>query len=296
MKPKLLMCILAILLAGLLPGSAGCNKDVDTTASTDDESSAGGWETVFEADNGSQLRDLYFSDDNNGWACGSAGLLLHTPDGGDTWYQIETGTESDLTCLHYFNGKKGVTASLQASIGATADGGKNWSWQKPELLGKGGYLAVFFTDRQNGWLVSNVGAILRTKTAGQLGKTGKRNDPAPGGRLFHRCENRLDNQRTLRLCTTDGGKNWAATQPNVSLASGTLFTDIFFINKNEGWITTTAMASSLWEATATVLHTIDGAQNLVGCSLTAGEMVQGNRHDRQYDRLAGRQRAPLLYE
>ncbi len=257
MKTKLTICILAILLAG----SAGCTKDVDTAATNDDESSAGGWELVYEADNGSQLRDLYFSDDNNGWACGSAGLLLHTPDGGDTWYQVETGTENDLTCLHFFNDKKGVIASLQASIGATSDGGKNWQWQKPELLGKGGYLDVFFTDRRNGWLVSNVGTILRTRDGGATWEKQESGTTRHLAAVFFIDAKTgwIISERSV-LSTTDGGKNWNKTQPDVSLASGTFFTDIYFIDKQEGWITTTAMASSLWEATATLLHTTDGGR------------------------------------
>jgi photosystem II stability/assembly factor-like uncharacterized protein len=31
------------------------------------------------------LQSVFFTDNNNGWAVGNGGIILHTADGGDTW-------------------------------------------------------------------------------------------------------------------------------------------------------------------------------------------------------------------
>jgi len=35
------------------------------------------------------LYDVYFIDDNNGWAVGSSGVILRTTNGGDEWLQTD---------------------------------------------------------------------------------------------------------------------------------------------------------------------------------------------------------------
>lgn len=43
-----------------------------------------------------RLKDVAFSDDTTGWAVGDDGFIYYTEDGGETWEQVESGTNADL--------------------------------------------------------------------------------------------------------------------------------------------------------------------------------------------------------
>src|SRR5690606_10197714 len=46
------------------------------------------------------LHSVSFIDDNNGWAAGRQGKILHTTNGGSTWSPQNSGTTKDLNKIH----------------------------------------------------------------------------------------------------------------------------------------------------------------------------------------------------
>jgi photosystem II stability/assembly factor-like uncharacterized protein len=102
---------------------------------------AGEWQIVrdddFVRDDGieGELRDIFFVDEQNGWAVGRS-LILHTKDSGATWEVQPTNTERppDLWSVHFHNTKFGVVAGSTpgggfgggSAILTTEDGGNTW--------------------------------------------------------------------------------------------------------------------------------------------------------------------------
>ena len=92
------------------------------------------WDRVADTANGTSLRDVYFLDANRGWACGYAGSIIHTTDGGATWTpQMEAPWEYG----------EGGTLPLAATL-----------------------RSIVFQDAHRGWAVGDDGTILRTTNGG----------------------------------------------------------------------------------------------------------------------------------
>ncbi len=66
----------------------------------------------------SDLKDVFFADEKNGWAIGG-NVILHTSDGGATWETQPTGTESSptLSCVFFRDAKYGIVAGTGARRG-----------------------------------------------------------------------------------------------------------------------------------------------------------------------------------
>ncbi|MFQ6044355.1 MAG: YCF48-related protein [Candidatus Poribacteria bacterium] len=85
-----------------------------------------------------ELRDIFFVDENNGWAVGGS-LILHTSDGGATWEMQTASAERppELWCVYFRDAKFGVVAGSIPGRGfgggtvvfTTGDGGKTWVQQ-----------------------------------------------------------------------------------------------------------------------------------------------------------------------
>jgi beta propeller repeat protein len=123
---------------------------------------------------------------------------------------------------------------------------------------------VYFIDEYNGWLVNNYGKILHTEDGGT---TWIPQDSGTGSAITSALF--LDEERgwatvneRVVLSTDDGGDNWDALEVNLSLPGGVMFTDVYFVDSMEGWITTTTGASSDSRVTySPLLHTTDGGDS-----------------------------------
>lgn len=138
------------------------------------------------------------------------GVVARTTDGGATWANLpiaQSGYIPEvLNAIHFIDKDHGWVAGRESSgmgvVLRTLDGGASWTGAKVDF--KQTPVAIFFTDRNNGWM-GGAAAISE--------------DEPEGG-------------PSSLLATTDGGATWQA-QRRLS----TSLSDIFFIDKLNGWAT-----------------------------------------------------------
>ncbi len=84
------------------------------------------------------LRAVQFLDANNGYACGDAGIVLKTTNGGTTWASVKIATTTPVNDIYFANVNEGWAAvgdenssSSSGQIWYTTNGGTAWTKQTP---------------------------------------------------------------------------------------------------------------------------------------------------------------------
>ena len=99
------------------------------------------------------LNAVDFADSEHGWAVGY-GTIMHTDDGGDTWYQQddELYYNTDYDAVDFIDNQTGWIAG--GKILKTTNGGMNWT----EQYDPSGYTinAIQFLDENNGWAAGGI--------------------------------------------------------------------------------------------------------------------------------------------
>jgi len=199
------------------------------------------------------LKAVCFTDLNNGWAVGRAGMV-RTTDGGATWVKVNApAARSGLSGLCFVGTKLGWAVGggdYGGLVLMTQDGGATWrAVQAPNDRGpKGEFFAVHFPDPNNGWAVGMYGVIMATKDGGrtwaQQGKqvtgqslTGVWFVDAQKGWAVGRADasGSMGGIGGQLLQTTDGGANWSVVTKAGPGGNGA-YNGIFFANPNLGWI------------------------------------------------------------
>jgi len=108
--------------------------------------------------------NIYFLNNNIGWASSNDSTILKTLDGGDSWDSIEYTLGSRVSDVYFFDEMNGFACGSQGTIGRTFDGGYNW--ESIDLF-INDYLASFsFLDDSTGWAYSSK-RVTRTTDAGE---------------------------------------------------------------------------------------------------------------------------------
>lgn len=97
------------------------------------------WEGKLIETNWFTMHAITFVDNQDGWAVGGYGLVMHTSNGGESWERVEAQTHAALDAVHFANksvgyiaGSTGVydkvsgTSTFGVVILRTTDGGKTW--------------------------------------------------------------------------------------------------------------------------------------------------------------------------
>ena len=148
MKPSLTAIFIIICLL-----MSGCSSD----------RASAGWSVVRQASWNTHFHDVYFVNEQSGWAVGDMGVIIYTDDGGSTWTAQESKTDKFLRAAHFINGKTGWIVGDSGVIIHTADGGKTWSSQASNTISS--LYSVHFVDEKNG-AAAGSGAILHTRDGG----------------------------------------------------------------------------------------------------------------------------------
>jgi photosystem II stability/assembly factor-like uncharacterized protein len=146
------------------------------------------------------------------WVCGAPDTIVGSADGGATWEVRNRRPDGDIMAGdlwavafgdvdHGWAVRRGVT-SPEATVLATADAGKSWSWQKPGTKG-GRLLAVAAVDARHVWAVG-----------------------------YQRLGGSPDRDKGLVLASTDGGATWKRQR----LPAGLTPYRVAFGDFRHGWL------------------------------------------------------------
>jgi len=112
------------------------------------------------------LADVYFTDDQRGWAVGDRGVIWHTEDGGRHWRLQNAGVDCRLESVHFVDSKVGWVAGRQTApythnshgiLLKTQDGGRTWSLDRAVVLP--GLRQVKFFSAAHGWVLGDTSAV-----------------------------------------------------------------------------------------------------------------------------------------
>ncbi len=178
------------------------------------------WQHPYPA--GQLLSDVQLiGDSGTGYAVGEAGTIVHTTDGGNTWYPQSSGTTNRLNGVCFTDSDNGWVVGFEYTILHTSNGGMTWEEQPASFgdrssipvidpnfpsdnspreennsrISTVGYNSVSFTDNMNGWAVGFDGYY---------------------GHVFH---------------TSNGGENW----DRQVLVTQVILYSVCFINDQKGW-------------------------------------------------------------
>ena len=87
------------------------------------EPQTGGTWTSQTSGTTNRLRDVSFSDDNNGTAVGGGGIILHTTNGETTWIPQTSGTAQWLNGVSFSDANNGTAVGGLGTILHTTNGG-----------------------------------------------------------------------------------------------------------------------------------------------------------------------------
>jgi photosystem II stability/assembly factor-like uncharacterized protein len=338
MKRRVSLAILAIVLVGLayaVVASSGCGSqhyfstttelmgvafpDRDHAWVVDDgptiRASTDGGSSWTEQKSGGQWTPwaVAFANAKQGWVVGATTLdingkplggdvniILATTDGGATWKQQPSGTDSeldDVACVDATHAWAVGGIPADGVILATTDSGA--SWKRQLLSNKGGLEAVAFADRRHGWAVG-WSLIVGTTDGGvtwrtQISAAHYRFFDVAGAGTEHAWAIGVDDSdnRSVILGTTDGGEKWKLLYST----SDVVLSSVAFADAVHGWVVGSG---------GTILATTDGGRswrrqpsgttiglNHVAFADTTHGMVTGNKIEGD-DPIAGKLDGSIL--
>lgn len=190
-----------------------------------------GWQFSNPLPQNNDLRDVYFSDEQNGWAVGLLGRIIRTTDGGISWSIQKSETRKDLLTVHFIDNNNGWIGGIEGTILKTANGGNTWTKINP--ITTLGISSIYFIDSNNGWYLDGSNDIYKTTDAGNtwigvsLSVEGWRD-------VFFINQNRgwAVGWRGKIACTMNGGNNWYV---DLSFNNEYPLFSVHFSDEQNGW-------------------------------------------------------------
>lgn len=227
------------------------------------------------------IRDVYFSDEFNGWLVCERNIyelqsnndqrayLMKTTDGGEHWQRVNmrgAAVDVRLSRAIFSRDGHGWAFGEGGLVFSTRDSGASWTRQQTptRFLLLGGV----FIDENNGWLVGAGSTLLQTRDGGETWHHGRLNAVASSATNHANTSvnARAASVRFNSVSFVDGQRGWAvgsggsiyrtlnggsSWQPQASGVSTDLL-DVKFVDALEGWVVGDA---------GTVLHTTDGGRH-----------------------------------
>jgi photosystem II stability/assembly factor-like uncharacterized protein/pimeloyl-ACP methyl ester carboxylesterase len=177
------------------------------------------------------LRSVWFTDVNTGWAVGAVGIIKHTTDGGTTWSAQTSGTIRNLKAVHFNDASTGWVVGNVGVIKHTTDGGTTWTAQ-PSGTSRN-LTAVYFIDASTGWVVGSSGLITHTTDGGATwaAQPSGTSSNFTGVHFTDASTGWVVGDLGAITHTTDGGTTWMA-QPSGTSSN---FTGVHFTDASTGW-------------------------------------------------------------
>jgi photosystem II stability/assembly factor-like uncharacterized protein len=213
------------------------------------------------------LRDIYFTDAQNGWLLcevilydlksknDSRTYLMQTSDGGETWKRISIrGADVDARLVRavFSQGGRGWAFGEEGTIFTTRDSGVSWTrLQSPtrHLL-----LGGTFIDEDRGWLVGAGATIIQTSDGGETWHLSRLADASQNAVRFT-AASFVNNREGWAVGSggsiyhsVNGGRTWQAQASGID----TDLLDVKFLDSVEGW----AVGNE-----GTIIYTNDGGRH-----------------------------------
>lgn len=250
----------------------------------------GVWSKVQQANIVNDLYDVFFINENRGWAVGYNGTIINSTNGGTAWTFQNSGTARTLNSVFFVDQLTGWAVGQYGTILKTTNGGLSWNqigysiantlWSikfinpiKGWSVGEFGSVwtindgiwsyqnsnqtfdlfDVDFVNYNQGWAVGSYGTIIRTIDGGQTWtpQQSMTTEALLGLDFVNANEGWAVGTNGTILRTINGGLTWVRQNSNVNFE--TLY-DVDFIDSNYGWIVGN---------NGIILHTIDGGTTWV---------------------------------
>jgi gliding motility-associated-like protein len=191
------------------------------------------WQTNVQAGNNSYntgtFKKIFFVNATNGWAVGDNGLIMATTNGGTTWVNQTSGSNSFLGGVFFISTTQGWAVGSEGTILSTSNGGTTWTTQLFTSGSNAQFYDVFFTSATQGWAVGFFGRISTTTDGGITWTTQNSNSVFQLYGVYFTSSTRGHAVGNGRYWSTlDGGLNW--TVSNAATNNSIHFTDA-----NTGW-------------------------------------------------------------
>ena len=202
----------------------------------------GGNNWILKSNGSSNLNKIRFVKTNasfspTGFIVGVNGILLKTTNSGYSWSSLNSTTNQHLYGVYFANLNTGYIVG-QGKVLKTQNGGSNWTDVSPGINRT--FMGVCFSNPDTGVVVGgdgyfNDGIILRTINGGNNWQTvlTLSNQSALQGvrNLGNNIMTAIGNSGMI-VRTLDAGATWFIQGSPASL----LMADVYFINKNTGWV------------------------------------------------------------
>ncbi len=102
------------------------------------------------------FNDVFFADNQTGWAVGDNGVIVNTTDGGQNWTTQISGTSEILRAVFFIDANTGwaVGGQVDKAMIKTTDGGANWQSIAASNIFTNQMYDIAFADVNAGWLAT----------------------------------------------------------------------------------------------------------------------------------------------
>jgi photosystem II stability/assembly factor-like uncharacterized protein len=108
------------------------------------------------------LNNVFFTNNNDGWALGRQGKLIHTSNGGSSWAEQNSGTSEDLHGIFMVNNNVGYAVGNKGKISKY----NGSTWTAVNTSETRDVFGVYFINENTGWAVGDWGRLYRTTNGG----------------------------------------------------------------------------------------------------------------------------------
>lgn len=120
------------------------------------------------------LRDIFFVNENVGWAVGSNSAIIKTNDGGKTWTKQTYSEFANFSDVYFLNENEGWICGTAGTLVHTTNGGITWT-KLPIVSANGGFWGlseVHFINENVGWIIGNsnggvADVVVKTENGGK---------------------------------------------------------------------------------------------------------------------------------
>ena len=125
-----------------------------------------GWNIVNPVSESMNLNSVCFYGENEGFAVGNKGCILHTKDGGDNWEKMDSPNSKDLYGVYWFEGISCPSPAFVTALGQagrilhSSDSGATWALASSPSVSN--LYAVDFGNNLTGFAPGDGGTILKT--------------------------------------------------------------------------------------------------------------------------------------